>query len=232
MSNGRTPYRSGAFRAGASAALAVAAALFAAAAPVGHCEGSGGLALIFSGGAHAGGITKTEPLDAVSSASARCGHLGVHTEILVAGQALETGLEYAYFEKELDYEDAGAGIDGERSFRAHGIALPLLYNFRFFKRQDGQARLVAAIGMTGWYFPYVRIEDSGTVSPSDEKNWAVGPCVRIAYYPVSLNGKYFPGLYLQLFRSFSRFYTVDEKDAEAGELALAGFGISLKVKPR
>lgn len=187
--------------------------------------------LIFSGGMHVGGITQTEPLDAVSSASKKCGHGGVHTEMDIAGHPFEIGLEYSYFEKRLDYKDAEKGIDGRRSFTAHGLALPVLYNFHFFNRANGDPNLVLGVGLSGYYFPQQDIEDTGTVSVSDAKNWAAGPCIRITYFPFTIKEKYFPGLYLHLFRSINQFYSVDYEDADAGELAILGFGLSLKLKP-
>jgi hypothetical protein len=194
-------------------------------------ENQSGFSLVFSGGMHVGGITRAEPIDAVSSASKWEGHGGVHAEMDIAGHFLETGLDYFYLKKDLDYEDTDKNIDGTRSFTAHGIALPVLYNFRFLKRGSGDPSLVLGVGLTGFLFPYQEIKDTGTVSVSDSKNWAAGPCIRISYYPLELKGKYSPGLYLSLFRSFSRFYIVDDEDSKAGELAIIGIGISLKIKP-
>jgi hypothetical protein len=199
--------------------------------PTVHGEHQSALAMIFSGGTHVGGITKTEPVDAVSSASKWGGHAGVHTEMDIAGHFLETGLDYFYLKKDLDYEDTNKAIEGTRSFTANGIALPIMYNFHFFKREGGDPNLVLGVGLQGFIFPVQEIKDTGTVPSSDSKNWAAGPCIRISYYPLEIKRKYAPGIYLQLFRSFSHFYTVDYEDAEAGELAFIGLGVSLKVWP-
>lgn len=189
------------------------------------------LSLVFSGGMQVGGITKTEPVDAVSSASKWEGHAGVHTEMNIAGHFLETGLDYFYLKKDLNYEDSEKAIAGTRSFAAHGIALPIMYNFHFFKREGGDPNLVLGVGLQGFFFPDQDLKDTGAVPPSDSKNWAAGPCIRISYYPLEIKRKYSPGIYLHLFRSASRFYTVDYENAEPGELAIMGFGVSLKVRP-
>lgn len=197
-----------------------------------HGENLGMASYSFSGGMHLGGITKTEGLDAVSSASRWQAHGGVHAEVEIAGQIFETGLDYSYLKKELTYKDTSKSISGETAFAAHALSLPLLYNLRFFNRPSGGARLVLGLGLTAYYFPHQELEATGTVPDSDSKNWALGPAVRLGWYPIELMGRYCIGPYAALFRSFNRFYDIDFEGAESGELAIMELGINLKVRTR
>jgi hypothetical protein len=201
---------------------------------VAYCENKSAFSLIFSGGANFGGIEPKKPmkpLDAVSGASKWGGTGGVHAEIGIAGHFIETGLDYSYYKNDLTYKDAEKNIDGTRSFAVQGIALPITYNFHFFKRSGGDPGLIVGLGFLGSYFPYQETKETGTLSGYNSKNWAAGPILRVSYYPLEIEGKYLPGLYLGLFRSLSRIYTDDYyKDSKAGDLGILDMGINLKIK--
>jgi hypothetical protein len=91
--------------------------------------------------------------------------------------------------------------------------------------------LIVGIGLLASYSPYRVVGETGTLPDYNANNWAVGPCLRFGFYPLEIEGKYYPGLYLGLFRSFSRFYTDDYyKGKEAGVWGILDIGISLRTR--
>ena len=196
-----------------------------------YCEKKNLLSFIFSGGTNFGGIVRTGSIDAVSSASQWGGHGGVHAEIGISGHFIETGLDYSYYRDDLTYQDAKNNIDGTRSFALHGISLPVMYNFHFLNRKNGDPNLIMGIGLLGSYFPYQEVGETGTLSGYNLKNWAAGPCLQIDYYPLEIEEKYLLGLYLNLYRSISQFYTDDYYIAtKAWDLGILDLGFSLRMR--
>ena len=196
-----------------------------------HCENRSNFALLFSGGANYGCLVPKEPVDGVSGASKWGGNGSVHAEIGIAGHFVETGLDYSYFKNDVTYKDTDKSIEGTRSFAVQNIAIPIMYNFHFFKRESGDPNLIAGIGLLASYSPYRVVGETGTLPDYSSNNWALGPCLRIGFYPLEIEGKYYPGLYLGLFRSISRFYTDDYyKGKETGVWGIFDIGISLRMK--
>jgi hypothetical protein len=196
-----------------------------------HCENRSNFSLIFSGGANYGCLVPKEPIDGVSGASKWGGNGGVHAEIGIAGHFIETGFDYSYFKNDLSYLDTDKSIDGTRSLTMHSMAIPIMYNFHLSNREAGDPNLIVGIGLLASYSPYQVVRKIGTLPDYSSSNWAVGPCLRISFYPLEIEGKYYPGLYLGLFRSISRFYTDDYyKDKKAGVWGILDIGISLKMK--
>lgn len=196
-----------------------------------YCEKKNMLTLIFCGGANFGAIVRAGSIDAVSSASQWGGHGGVHAEIDISGHFIETGLDYSYYKDNLIYQDANNNIDGKRSFALHSLSLPIMYNFHFLNRKSGDPNLIVGVGFLGSYFPYQEIGETGTLAGYNLKNWAAGPCLQISYYPLEIEEKYLLGLYLNLYRSISQFYTDSYYiGAKAGELGILDLGINLRMR--
>jgi hypothetical protein len=195
------------------------------------CENKGILSLIFSGGASYVCVAPNEPVDAVTSASRWGGNGGIHAEIDLAGHFIETGLDYSYFKNDYTYNNLSGNIDGTRSFTIQGITLPVMYNFHFFNRGNGDPRLILGLGLFGSYFPYHKVGETGSMSSYNLKNWTAGPCLRISYYPLEIEDKYLLGLFLGLSRSINGFYTDDYyKGTNAGNLGFLDLGINLKMR--
>jgi hypothetical protein len=129
-----------------------------------YCENKSWLSLIFSGGAGFAGIEPTKPTDAVSGASQWGGRGGVRAEMNLAGQYIETGVDYSYLASSVTYRDGISNIDGTRSFAMQAITLPVMYNLHFFNRKDGNPNLVCGIGVFGSCFPYQTVAETGTLS--------------------------------------------------------------------
>ncbi len=197
-----------------------------------YCEKKNLLSLIFSGGTNLGSIVRTGSVDAVSSASQWGGQGGVHAEIGISGHFIETGLDYSYYKDDLIYQDANNSINGTRSFALHSLSLPIMYNFHFFNRKNGDPNLIVGVGLLCSVFPYQEVGETGTLSGYNLKNWAAGPSLQIDYYPLEIEEKYLLGLYLNLYRSISQFYTdayyIGTKTGDLGILDL-GFGLRMRL---
>jgi len=211
--------------------FAIAALIGALSSTAIHCQNSSRLSLIFSGGTGFSGIEPRKPTDAVSGASRWGGSGGIHAEIGISGQFIEAGIDYSYLTNWLTYSDAGKSIEGTRRFSLQSVTLPIMYNFRFFPRKDGNPNLMCGIGLFGSYFPHKAIGETGTLSGYDLMNWAAGPCLRISYFPFELEDEYLLGLYLDIRQSISHAYTDDYfKGAKPGDLGILDLGVSLKLQ--
>jgi hypothetical protein len=196
-----------------------------------YSQNRGWLSVIFSGGTGFSGIEPKKPTDAVSGASRWGGRGGVHAEVGISGQFIETGLDYSYLTDDLTYTDAGKSIDGTRNFVLQSVTLPIMYNFHFFNRNDGNPNLVCGIGLFGSYFPYMAIGETGILSNYDLMNWAAGPCLRISCFPFEIEDKYFLGLYLDIRRSINHLYTDGYfNGTKPGDVGILDFGVSLKLQ--
>ncbi len=129
-----------------------------------YCENTNMFSLIISGGINYGSIVKSGNIDAITSASKVGGHGSIHNEINIYGHFIETGLDYISYFEDINYKDTNKNIDGTRSFSMHSINLPIMYNFHFFNRKNGNPTLILGLGLLGYYFPYQEIRDTGTLS--------------------------------------------------------------------
>jgi hypothetical protein len=101
-----------------------------------------------------------------------------------------------------------------------GLTLPVMHNFHFFNRKDGNPGLICGVGLSGSWFPYKAIGETATLSNYDLMNGAAGLCLRINYFPFELEDKYLLGPYPDFMRSINHMYTVGILD----------FGVSLRLQ--
>lgn len=204
--------------------------IFALSTSVLYGEGASLLSLVVAGGGNFSCLVPKRPVDAVTSASKWGGYGSVHAEIGIAGHVIETGLDYADLHNTIDFEESGD--TGQRSLTTQSITVPVMYDFRFFERKKGEPKLIFGIGLFGSWFPSVDVQEKGYAPGYRTEVWAAGPCLRLGYYPLALQRKYFPGVYLNLFRTLNPFYSDDYYVGEKeGVFGLLDIGVSLRIKP-
>ena len=174
------------------------------------------------------GIDGIAGVDAITGATRTRFNAGIHKEIQFKGFTFETGLDYLVFDQTITYDLPSCSLDGQRHVRFSQLRLPLTYNFQFFRRGGGAARLNVKVGFSLGYTISKSVSDAGTVPGYTFKNRDYGPTLGVSFYPFPPLMNYRIGFYMDLFRG-SRIYKDSYHTAEGmGGQSYMKFGIVLQ----
>ncbi len=189
--------------------------------------------IIYTGG-NWGGLTGSLPFSEttnVSHATKLGANIGLHTELNIYGNHIETGLDYVYYNQDFIYNDSLNNISGTRTFFLHALTIPLTYNFHFFNREDGNPWLVFGIGMFGSWFFYEKVTDAGRLTDYHLNNANYGIYLHFIFYPFEFLDKNLLGIYVNLSRSINSNNFYSDKyilNNNAAGTASTTFGLAMK----
>ena len=173
-------------------------------------------------------IKGVSEVDAISGATNMQFNAGIHSEINIKHNKIETGLDYISFDQSVEYEMPSFSVTGNRNFKFHQFRLPLTYNFQFLKSNNSYPKLILKAGLSYGYTFSQSI--TGDVNIPDYKftNWDIGPTIGISYYPLQIKQNYRIGIYFDMYRG-SRIYDDIYHEAKGiGSQSFMKFGVILQ----
>jgi hypothetical protein len=143
--------------------------------------------------------------DAVTGATRIGLNTGVRLAKKVLGHAIETGLDFNFFQTGLNYNDTDRNIVGSRTLTLASVSLSAIFDFHLFNRSSGDPYLKICPGFFAAYYPYADVAQ--TVNPGNYNlnRFTIGPAIRVYVYPFDIVDNKYLGFYLEVQQSLNHF---------------------------
>lgn len=193
-----------------------------------------GMAWIVHGGIKHGSIVgRSKDIDGLSGASKTLWDASAGTELTIRKHHMEIGISIGETDQRLQLSDPQTET-GNRNISLLLMDIPVLYNFHFSPyTSSGETydRIIVGIGAFVSVVLEKEIETAGMIQSGKLSNWAAGPYLRLAGYPLNINGVQ-PGIYLDIYRSFTPRYFYNQplfrQNGISGQLGSIDLGVAVK----
>jgi len=163
-------------------------------------------------------------VDAYSGATRVGLHTGLHAEIPVFNNSLETGIDYMYNSQTFNYNDEQNNYTGKRKIGVSQFMLPLTYNFGFFRNELGERMFHLKLGFMIQY-NLLNVSNSGSIPEYSYNRVSNGPLFGLEAIPIVLNNGDKLGLYCNFYRGsqlYQDFYNPSEFETSGTSFFKAG----------
>lgn len=169
-------------------------------------------------------------VDAFSGATSMGANTGVHVNIPLKRNEIETGLDYMYNSQSFKYADAGNSFSGTRDLSVSQVLVPLTYNFVLLKRLLPDSELQFHLGYVG-QLNFISVSGSGKLPNYNINTWSNGATIGFSAYPFLFKNGHKLGFYLDVYRG-SRFYEdyYNQKSFDMPGSSYFKFGLKYRFK--
>jgi len=138
-------------------------------------------------------------VDAFTGATKGGFNAGIHVNIPLKRNEIETGADYMYNHQTFTYVDAGNMYIGVRELKVSQVMFPFTYNFVLFRKLLPNASIQLKIGYLG-QLNFVSTSSTGILPNYTINRWSNGATFGISALPVQFNSGSKLGFYIDGYR--------------------------------
>ena len=138
-------------------------------------------------------------VDAFTGATKGGFNAGIHTNMPLKRNEIETGVDYMYNHQTFTYADAGNMYIGVRELKVSQLMFPVTYNFVLFRKLLPNASIQLKIGYLG-QLNFVSTSSTGILPDYSINRWSNGVTFGMSAFPFQFNTGCKLGIYLDAYR--------------------------------